>query len=37
MRQPLYCLTPEETALGHQLFTAALASQRSGQTIHLKG
>ena len=28
MRQPLRCVTPEETALSHRLFTAALASQR---------
>ncbi len=33
MRQPLYCVTPEETQQSHQLFSAALASQKSGQTI----
>ena len=33
MRQPLYCVTPEETLQSHQLFSAALASQKSGQTI----
>lgn len=30
MSQPLYCATPEETALSHQLFTAALRSQKLG-------
>lgn len=35
MRQPLYCVTPQETAQSHQLFTAALASHEQGQTIHL--
>src|SRR5690606_19075970 len=29
MRQPLYCVTPDETALSHRLFTAALQSQRT--------
>jgi predicted dehydrogenase len=33
MRQPLYCATPQETAQSHRLFTAALESQRTGQTI----
>jgi len=37
MRQPLTCLTPAETGLAHQLFTAALQSQRTGQTIPLQG
>ena len=27
------CVTPEETALSHRLFTAALASQSAGQTV----
>jgi predicted dehydrogenase len=35
MRQPFYCVTPEEAAVCHELFTAALASQRSGQTVAL--
>lgn len=35
MRQPLYCVTPEETAFSHKLFTAALLSQRTSQTISL--
>ena len=34
MRQPFYCLTPEEAARTHLLFTAALQSQSLGQTIH---
>ena len=29
------CVTPEETALSHQLFTAALESQRQGSTVAL--
>ena len=36
MRQPIHCVTPEETAVSHRLFTAALESQRSGQTIVLE-
>lgn len=35
MRQPLYCATPEETAVSHALFTAALESQRTARTITL--
>lgn len=35
MRQPFYCVTPEETALSHRIFTAALASQRNEQVISL--
>jgi predicted dehydrogenase len=31
------CGTPEETALSHALFTAALESERSGQTVRLEG
>jgi predicted dehydrogenase len=34
-RQPFHCATPEETAASHRLFTAALESQRSGQTVSL--
>jgi predicted dehydrogenase len=36
MKQPFYCATPEETALSHQVFTAALESQRTGQTVPLE-
>lgn len=35
MAQPLRCVLPEETALSHRLFSAALESQRTGQTITL--
>jgi predicted dehydrogenase len=35
MKQPFYCATPEEVAASHDLFTAALESQRSGQTVTL--
>ena len=35
MAQPLYCATPEEAALTHSLFTAALASQDGGRTVAL--
>jgi predicted dehydrogenase len=35
MHQPLYCATPEEAAITHRLFTAALESQRTGQTVDL--
>ncbi|HEV8191094.1 MAG TPA: Gfo/Idh/MocA family oxidoreductase [Ktedonobacterales bacterium] len=35
MRQPFYCVTPEEIAASHDLFTAALESQRSRQTVTL--
>ncbi len=35
MRQPFYCVTPEETEQSHHLFTAALASQRTAQVIVL--
>ncbi len=35
MRQPFRCATPEETAVSHRLFTAALQSQRSGDTVKL--
>jgi len=35
MRQPFYCATPQETALHHQILTAALESQKTGQTVPL--
>jgi predicted dehydrogenase len=35
MRQPFRCVTPEETALSHLLFTAALQSQREQQVVML--
>ena len=35
MRQPFTCATPEEAAESHRLFTAALDSQRTGQTVSL--
>lgn len=31
--QPLYCATPEEAADSHLVFTAALESNRTGQTV----
>jgi hypothetical protein len=33
MHQPFHCATPEEAAATHALFTAALESQRTGQTV----
>ena len=30
------CGTPQEAALSHRLFTAALESQKSGQTVKLE-
>lgn len=33
MTQPFRCATPEEAAGSHRVFTAALASQRTGQTV----
>lgn len=33
MKQPFYCATPGEAAESHRLFTAALESQRNGQTM----
>ena len=33
MRQPFTCATPEEVAASHDLFTAALESQRTGQVV----
>jgi len=35
MKQPLRCVLPQETAFSHQLFTAALESGRTKQTISL--
>ncbi len=35
MQQPFYCATPEEAARSHDLFTAALESQATGQTVAL--
>jgi predicted dehydrogenase len=35
MRQPLRCATPEEAAATHVIFTAALDSARTGQTVAL--
>ena len=35
MRQPFYCVTPEETELSHVLFTEALVSQRTAQVVPL--
>ncbi len=35
MLQPLYCATPEESHLSHRLFTAALQSQKTGETVNL--
>jgi len=36
MHQPFLCATPEEAATTHALFTAALESQRTGQTVDLR-
>ena len=33
MSQPFHCLTPEEAALTHRLFTAALTSQRERSVV----
>jgi len=35
MKQPFRCALPEEAAGSHRVFTAALESQRTGQTIAL--
>ena len=37
MQQPFTCATPEEAARSHDLFTAALRSQATGQTVALGG
>jgi len=34
MRQPFYCVTPEETEQSHRILTAALESNRLGQLVH---
>jgi predicted dehydrogenase len=36
MRQPLYCATPQEALAHHEIFTAALESQRGGTVARLK-
>ncbi|MPZ17825.1 MAG: gfo/Idh/MocA family oxidoreductase [Luteitalea sp.] len=33
MKQPFYCVTPEETALSHRVLTSALESQRKGTAV----
>ncbi|GIO62678.1 Gfo/Idh/MocA family protein [Paenibacillus cineris] len=35
MRQPFYCATPEEAEGSHRIFTAALESERAGETVML--
>lgn len=35
MRQPFTCVSPDEVAACHDLFTAALSSQRTAQTIRM--
>ena len=35
MRQPFFCATPEELAVCHDVFTAALDSQRTRQTVRV--
>jgi predicted dehydrogenase len=35
MRQPFYCVTPEETEQSHRILTAALESNRQAQVIQL--
>jgi predicted dehydrogenase len=35
MRQPVHCATPEEAALSHDLFTAALESHKTKATVQL--
>ncbi|PYI55781.1 Gfo/Idh/MocA family protein [Paenibacillus flagellatus] len=37
MSQPLYCATPDEAAASHEVFTAALESGRTGQTVRIGG
>jgi predicted dehydrogenase len=36
MQQPFYCATPSEAEHSHQLFTAALESQKTGQVVPVK-
>ncbi len=35
MRQPFYCVTPEETEQSHRILTAALESNRQAQVVQL--
>ncbi|WP_235427023.1 hypothetical protein [Cohnella kolymensis] len=35
LRQPFGCATPEEAAGSHLVFTAALESQRTGDTVEV--
>src|SRR6202030_1079941 len=35
VHQSLHCVTPRETAESHAIFTAALESQKSGQTVEI--
>jgi hypothetical protein len=37
MQQPFHCATPDEAASSHRLFTASLASQRTGQVVDVRG
>lgn len=37
MQQPFHCATPQEAAQSHELFTAALESQKTSQTVTLAG
>jgi predicted dehydrogenase len=34
-KQSFYCATPEETLFSHQLFTAAIRSNKTGETVYL--
>ncbi len=36
MRQPFYCVTPEETEQSHHILTAALESNRQAQVVQLQ-
>jgi hypothetical protein len=36
MRQPFHCATPQEAAATHELFTAALESQRRAAVVGLR-
>jgi hypothetical protein len=36
IRQPFYCVTPEETERSHRILTAALESNRLTQVVHLQ-
>ena len=35
MRQPFTCATPQEALASHELFSAALRSQRDGSVVEL--